>query len=49
MQIAIKHISKTYRNSLGQVDREVLKDLNLEIEKGTKLAIMGPSGSGKTT
>lgn len=30
-------------------DLEVLKDINLTIEKGTKTAIIGPSGSGKST
>ncbi|WP_188456982.1 amino acid ABC transporter ATP-binding protein [Virgibacillus oceani] len=30
-------------------DLEVLKDIDLEIEKGKVLSIMGPSGSGKTT
>jgi lipoprotein-releasing system ATP-binding protein len=49
MHITVKNLSKTYRNSLGQVDREVLNGLDLEIEKGKKIAIMGPSGSGKTT
>ncbi len=28
---------------------EILKDLNLSIAKGEKIAIMGPSGTGKTT
>lgn len=49
MHITVNNLSKTYRNSLGQVDREVLSGLDLEIEKGKKIAIMGPSGSGKTT
>ncbi|MFB4168380.1 amino acid ABC transporter ATP-binding protein [Virgibacillus sp. JSM 102003] len=30
-------------------DLEVLKDINLTIEKGKVLSIIGPSGSGKTT
>ncbi|MFA5276461.1 MAG: ABC transporter ATP-binding protein [Candidatus Omnitrophota bacterium] len=28
---------------------EVLKDINLKVEKGTMLAIVGPSGTGKST
>jgi lipoprotein-releasing system ATP-binding protein len=49
MYIHAENLWKTYRNSLGQVDREVLKGLNLNVGKGEKVAIMGPSGSGKTT
>ncbi len=49
MQISVKNLSKTYRNSLGKVDREVLWGLDMELERGKKMAIMGPSGSGKTT
>jgi L-cystine transport system ATP-binding protein len=30
-------------------DNEVLKDINLELDKGEVLSIVGPSGSGKTT
>jgi putative ABC transport system ATP-binding protein len=40
-------VSKTYRRGSEVV--EVLKDLDLEVQKGDFLALMGPSGSGKTT
>lgn len=30
-------------------EKEILKDINLIIEKGKKVAFVGPSGSGKTT
>ncbi len=30
-------------------DKHVLKDINLEIEKGEVVALIGPSGSGKST
>jgi len=47
--IRINEFSKSYRNSLGDVNQVVLCDLSLDIEKGSKIALMGPSGSGKTT
>jgi len=45
--IEIKDLSKTYK--LGDVGVEVLKDINLNIEKSEFVSIMGPSGSGKST
>ena len=38
---------KTYQ--LGNLNVEVLKDINLTIPKGEFVSIMGPSGSGKST
>lgn len=35
------------RKSFGNVD--VLKDINLSVEKGSVVSILGPSGTGKTT
>ena len=48
-QIQAIHIHKSFQNELGHVDRKVLTDLNLEVEKSDCIALMGPSGSGKTT
>jgi len=45
--IKLEHITKTY--PMGKRELNVLRDVNLEIEKGELLAIMGPSGSGKST
>lgn len=41
--IKFKNISKSYGNT------EVLKDINLEINKGEFLVLVGPSGCGKST
>lgn len=49
MQIHVTDIHKSYCNALGTVERTVLNALNLDVEKGQKIALMGPSGSGKTT
>ena len=45
--IELKGINKTYKN--GEQELRVLKDIDLEVEKGDFVAIMGPSGSGKST
>ena len=45
--IELKNVSKRYH--LGKVIIEVLKDINIELQRGKFLAIEGPSGSGKTT
>ncbi len=45
--IKTKHVSKIYK--MGELDLEVIKDLNLSIGSGEFIAIVGPSGSGKST
>jgi len=40
-------LTRTYRS--GSVENTVLKDVDLEGERGEILSIMGPSGCGKTT
>ncbi len=46
MIIKLKDVNKTYP---GIVPLLVLKDINLEIERGELVSIMGASGSGKST
>ncbi len=46
MIIELKDINKTYP---GAVPLHVLKDINLQIERGELCSIMGASGSGKST
>jgi len=43
MPIEIKLLSKSYDENL------VLKNLDLQIERGEKIAFLGPNGAGKTT
>ena len=45
--IDIQGITKTYH--LGKLDLQVLKGIDLKIERGEFISIMGPSGSGKST
>lgn len=49
MLLQLKNINKGYGQPGTHSFRPVLTDLNLEIEKGERIAIIGPSGSGKTT
>lgn len=45
LEIRFEHVSFTYPGS----DREIIKDLNLTIHQGEKIAIIGENGSGKST
>lgn len=47
--LEIKNLSKRYFSENGKVEKEVLSDLNLELEKKEFLSVLGPSGCGKTT
>jgi len=45
--LKISGVSKSFAKGSGKV--EILKDINLEIQKGEFVALVGYSGSGKTT
>jgi putative ABC transport system ATP-binding protein len=45
--IEVQNVYKSFQ--LADLTVEVLKNINLDIEKGDFISIMGPSGSGKST
>jgi putative ABC transport system ATP-binding protein len=45
--VSIRGVTKSYTRGRQRV--EVLRNLDLEVQRGEFLALMGPSGSGKTT
>ncbi|GKT11056.1 MAG: hypothetical protein ISEC1_P0019 [Thiomicrorhabdus sp.] len=48
LALEIEKLDKTYSDNEGD-DNQVLKDLNLMVEVGERLAVIGPNGVGKTT
>ena len=47
MIVEIRKLTKTFSD--GSTKLHVLKDINLQIDKGSIITIKGPSGSGKST
>ena len=47
MILELKGVYKEYTR--GKMAVPVLKDISMQVEDGSYIAIMGPSGSGKTT
>ncbi len=47
MQLKLTNIKKSFGEGSSHI--EVLKDINLEVEKGEFVVLLGPSGSGKST
>ena len=42
-----RHLARTYRD--GELEVEVLRDINFSLPSAAKVAIVGASGSGKST
>ncbi|NVO09653.1 MAG: ABC transporter ATP-binding protein [Bacteroidales bacterium] len=49
MIIELSKVGKSYINPGTNIHRDVLADINFQVNSGDSIAIIGPSGSGKST
>jgi lipoprotein-releasing system ATP-binding protein len=49
MIIQLSNVGKSYINPGTNIQRDVLSDINFQVNNGDSIAIVGPSGSGKST
>ncbi|NOU16422.1 MAG: ABC transporter ATP-binding protein [Bacteroidales bacterium] len=49
MIIELNKVGKSYINPGTNIHRDVLADINFQVNSGDSIAIVGPSGSGKST
>jgi ABC-type lipoprotein export system ATPase subunit len=49
MIIELNKVGKSYINPGTNIHRDVLTDINFQVNSGDSIAIVGPSGSGKST
>ncbi len=47
--ISLENIHRSFKNHFWQAQKQVLKNISLEIEKGEVFGFLGPNGAGKTT
>ncbi len=47
--IKAQNLNKIYDASAGEPPKHALKDMNLEVPKGSFFALLGPNGAGKST